>query len=89
MRKELCGRVRRSPADLALCTASSYGTILGAYLVNMIPDKIGRVIVDGVASAPRWANQHPHDWLHSWIVDTEKTFQWFLRDCSEVSNAHL
>lgn len=51
----------------------------------MIPDKIGRVIIDGVASAPLWANEHPQEWLHQWIQDTEDTFQWFLRDCSEVS----
>lgn len=31
----------------------SYGTILGAFLVNMIPEKIGKVIIDGVASAPQ------------------------------------
>ncbi|KAL8283847.1 hypothetical protein RQP46_005279 [Phenoliferia psychrophenolica] len=33
----------------------SYGTILGAYLVNMIPDKINRVLIDGVASSPQFA----------------------------------
>ncbi|ORY92735.1 TAP-like protein-domain-containing protein [Leucosporidium creatinivorum] len=63
---------------------ASYGTILGAYLVNMLPEKIGRVIIDGVASAPLWANSHPHEWLHQWIENTEDTFQWFLRDCSEA-----
>lgn len=32
---------------------TSYGTILGAFLVNMLPaHKIGRVVIDGVASAP-------------------------------------
>lgn len=32
----------------------------------------------------RWANKFSVDWLHDWIVDTETTFKWFLRDCSEV-----
>lgn len=50
----------------------------------MIPDKIGRVIIDGVASAPDWANQHSTEWLPKWLKYTEETFQWFLRDCVKV-----
>ncbi|KAM0746142.1 hypothetical protein T439DRAFT_350818 [Meredithblackwellia eburnea MCA 4105] len=62
----------------------SYGTILGAYLVNMFPSKMGRVLVDGVASSPQWANQHTYTWLKDWLVNTEDAFQWFLRDCSKA-----
>ncbi|KAK4698292.1 hypothetical protein P7C70_g7988, partial [Phenoliferia sp. Uapishka_3] len=62
----------------------SYGTILGAYLVNMIPEKVGRVLIDGVASAPQWANEPTYKWLADWLAYTEKTFDWFLEDCSKA-----
>ncbi|KAI5479164.1 alpha/beta-hydrolase [Pseudohyphozyma bogoriensis] len=62
----------------------SYGTILGAYLVNMLPEKIGKVLIDGVASSPGWANLHTTEWLHDWMIDTEKTYRWFLSDCSKA-----
>ncbi|KAL9935565.1 hypothetical protein V8E36_005913 [Tilletia maclaganii] len=64
----------------------SYGTILGAYLVNMLDaSSLGKVIIDGVASAPGWASMPPERWLPSgWMVDTEKAYEWLLRECSEV-----
>jgi len=64
----------------------SYGTVLGAYLVNMIPEKIGRVYIDGVASAPQWANRHTYEWLPEWMKYTETTYQWFLKSCFSVRN---
>lgn len=44
----------------------------------------GRAEFDGLAH--RWANQHTYDWLVDWMKYTETTFEWFLRDCSEVSS---
>ncbi|KAK4047005.1 hypothetical protein OIV83_005691 [Microbotryomycetes sp. JL201] len=60
----------------------SYGTILGAYLVNMLPaEKLGRIIIDGVASARQWANDPTYEWLPDWLVNTEDAFDWYARDC--------
>ncbi|KAL7409815.1 TAP-like protein-domain-containing protein [Mrakia frigida] len=61
----------------------SYGTVMGGYLVNMIsPKKLGRVIIDGVASPPQWATQHKEAFLYQALTDTEKTYQeWFLDGC--------
>lgn len=82
-------RVSVASLRLSLSHLNSGRTVLGAYLVNMIPEKIGRVLIDGVASARQWANEFPPEWLHDWVVDTESTFQWFLRDCSKVRPLHL
>lgn len=61
----------------------SYGTILGAYLVNVLdPTKIGRVVIDGVASSPEWANEPADLMLYNWLNSTESTYNWFLRDCA-------
>ncbi|KAM0787663.1 hypothetical protein ACM66B_003726 [Microbotryomycetes sp. NB124-2] len=60
----------------------SYGTILGAYLVNMLPAaKLGKIVIDGVASARQWANDHTYEWLPDWLVYTEDAFDWYARDC--------
>ncbi|KAK4056851.1 hypothetical protein OIO90_002101 [Microbotryomycetes sp. JL221] len=65
----------------------SYGTILGAYLVNMLPShKLGRVVIDGVASAIQWANEYTYEWLPDWLVSTEQAFDWFARDCVKAGS---
>jgi len=62
----------------------SYGTILGSYLVNMVPDRIGKAVIDGVANPVLWADKPSHFWHRDWISSIEDTFQWFLRSCSEA-----
>ncbi|KAL0947938.1 hypothetical protein HGRIS_010569 [Hohenbuehelia grisea] len=61
---------------------ASYGTILGSYLVNMFPERIGRVVIDGVATPDLWSTTLNHKWPHKWLVDAEATFERFLRDCA-------
>jgi hypothetical protein len=63
---------------------SSYGTILGAYLVNMLPHRIGYSTINGVADASTWANEPSHRWHKDWTSSAEKTYQWFLCNCSEA-----
>ncbi|KAF7790649.1 hypothetical protein EIP86_001605 [Pleurotus ostreatoroseus] len=62
----------------------SYGTILGQYLVNMLPDRLGRVAIDGVADAPSWASKPYYQWYRQWMSSTSDTYEIFLRRCSEV-----
>ncbi|KIJ35882.1 hypothetical protein M422DRAFT_261837 [Sphaerobolus stellatus SS14] len=35
----------------------SYGTVIGTYLVNMFPKRVGRVVIDGVVDAVTWATE--------------------------------
>lgn len=44
--------------------------------------KVGRVVIDGVASSPQWANSAPDLMLYDWLNSTESTYGWFLRDCA-------
>ncbi|KIJ55468.1 hypothetical protein M422DRAFT_24044 [Sphaerobolus stellatus SS14] len=62
----------------------SYGTILGAYLVNMFPERVGRVVIDGVADPVAWASAPPYTWYRQWLGYTEDTYQLFLSQCSDV-----
>ncbi|KZW03385.1 hypothetical protein EXIGLDRAFT_744177 [Exidia glandulosa HHB12029] len=62
----------------------SYGSIMGAYLVNMLPNRVGRVFIEGIVNPVLWSNGASHDWLKDWMVDTDKTYQWLLDDCAEA-----
>ncbi|CCO33747.1 Putative hydrolase Mb2247c OS=Mycobacterium bovis (strain ATCC BAA-935 / AF2122/97) GN=Mb2247c PE=3 SV=1 [Rhizoctonia solani AG-1 IB] len=39
----------------------SYGTVIGIYFVNMFPDRVGRVVLDGVVDPEYWANRPAHE----------------------------
>lgn len=66
---------------------NSYGTIIGAYLVNMLPHKVGRVLIDGVVSAPQWSSMPTWDWDREGVSSAEDAFQWFLDDCASAGPA--
>ncbi|PFH45078.1 hypothetical protein AMATHDRAFT_78097 [Amanita thiersii Skay4041] len=58
----------------------SYGSVLGASFAAMFPDKVGRLIIDGVVDAEdyfatRWANN---------LLDSNKTMQWFFDSCYQA-----
>ncbi|CAE6440885.1 unnamed protein product [Rhizoctonia solani] len=60
----------------------SYGTIIGIYFVNMFPERVGRVVLDGVVDPERWANQPSYQ---KWAVKPESTdeaFNGFVTACA-------
>nr|GAT45843.1 predicted protein [Mycena chlorophos] len=63
---------------------ASYGTIIGAYLVNMLPDRVGRVVIDGMVDPVGWANQPSHKWAFGDLSSTEKTYTYYLQKCTEA-----
>ncbi|KZS87452.1 alpha/beta-hydrolase [Sistotremastrum niveocremeum HHB9708] len=67
--------------------SGSYGSILGAYLVNMFPDRIGRVAIDGIANPVSWAGDPSYLWARDWLSSTEDTYQWFLSACAKAGPA--
>ncbi|THG99485.1 hypothetical protein EW026_g2874 [Hermanssonia centrifuga] len=62
----------------------SYGSILGQYLVNMLPNRVGRVVIDGIADAVAWSNKPSHEWYRQWLSSTNDAYDIFLARCSEV-----
>ncbi|KAH7100289.1 hypothetical protein BKA62DRAFT_706588 [Auriculariales sp. MPI-PUGE-AT-0066] len=62
----------------------SYGTVLGAYLVNMFPDRVGRVALDGVVNSWTWSNKPATDWLGTWLNNTERTWEYLMTQCGTV-----
>ncbi|KAF7309279.1 hypothetical protein MIND_00298200 [Mycena indigotica] len=60
----------------------SYGSIIGAYLVNMLPDRAGRVVIDGIVDPMSWSSEPAHKWPANWLASTEKTYRFFLEMCA-------
>ncbi|KAJ7852546.1 Alpha/Beta hydrolase protein [Mycena leptocephala] len=56
----------------------SYGSVLGATFAAMFPDKVGRVVVDGVVPIDKWYTAN----LTSEGVDTDKDLQTFIDGCA-------
>ncbi|KAJ6632281.1 hypothetical protein B0H10DRAFT_1937936 [Mycena sp. CBHHK59/15] len=62
----------------------SYGSILGAYIINMLPDRAGFVVIDGIVDPVNWSMEPSHKWPANWLASTEKTYRFFLETCSRA-----
>lgn len=58
----------------------SYGTLLGSTFASMFPDRVGRLVLDGVVHGSNYMKTLWSDNLH----DTEKTMRHFYDRCAEV-----
>ncbi|KAI0408221.1 Alpha/Beta hydrolase protein [Xylaria palmicola] len=58
----------------------SYGTLLGATFASMFPDKVGRIVLDGVVHADHYV--HP-TWDRS-IIDADAVWEKFFVYCAET-----
>ncbi|TCD60115.1 hypothetical protein EIP91_010703 [Steccherinum ochraceum] len=59
----------------------SYGSIIGMYLVNMLPSKVGRIIIDGIEDATLWTSKPPHTWHRQWFEHTDQNYDMFFTEC--------
>ncbi|KAJ7115336.1 TAP-like protein-domain-containing protein [Mycena epipterygia] len=55
----------------------SYGSVLGSTFAALFPDKVGRVVIDGVLDMASWYSAN----LTSEMVDTDKALQTFIDRC--------
>ena len=58
----------------------SYGTVLGATFASLFPDKIDRMIIDGVVDVPGY---YSSDWTLN-IADADATLEYFFSACAEA-----
>ncbi|TFK31143.1 Alpha/Beta hydrolase protein [Crucibulum laeve] len=61
----------------------SYGTVIGATFSAMFPDRVGRVIIDGVLDMEGYYNA---DWSQEGL-DSDKTLQTFFDGCNQAGPA--
>ncbi|KAJ7290169.1 hypothetical protein C8J57DRAFT_1610690, partial [Mycena rebaudengoi] len=66
------------------------GSIVGAYLGNMLPHKAGKIMIDGIVPGDMWSNEHydSQALLRLLLTDAEKTYQLFLEDCAKAGPTH-
>ncbi|RPA84951.1 alpha/beta-hydrolase [Ascobolus immersus RN42] len=65
----------------------SYGTILGQYIATLFPDRVDRLILDGVADSDAWQTTHENEL--SWIADTDKALESFSTYCAASSKCTM
>ncbi|KAF8594742.1 hypothetical protein BDV93DRAFT_529113 [Ceratobasidium sp. AG-I] len=65
----------------------SYGSILGATLFNMIPDRIGKGMIEAVANPAVWVDWHSYQWMDNFIQDADEAYHWFLNSCAKAGEA--
>ncbi|KAI0350500.1 alpha/beta-hydrolase [Trametes cingulata] len=68
-----------SPVNYA---GASYGTIIGAWLVNMFPERVGHVILDGVIDPLLFATEESSTVWTQLIADSDKVYQAFVTGCA-------
>ncbi|KAJ7171065.1 hypothetical protein C8R46DRAFT_1087578 [Mycena filopes] len=68
----------------------SYGSIVGAYLANMLPHKAGKILIDGVVPSDMWSTEHYESQalLRLLLTDSEKTYQLYLSECFKAGPEH-
>ncbi|CAE7232063.1 unnamed protein product [Rhizoctonia solani] len=81
---ELLSRIIEGPEKLVNYWGFSYGTVVGSYFVNMFPERVGKVIIDGVVDPVRWTTISAHEWSKWDLVDAEKVYTNFIDTCAEV-----
>ncbi|CAE6452473.1 unnamed protein product [Rhizoctonia solani] len=60
----------------------SYGTMIGIYFVNMFPDRVGRVVLDGVLDPEYYANRPAHEMWSIKPESTDEAFTGFVTACA-------
>ncbi|KAJ7579876.1 Alpha/Beta hydrolase protein [Mycena floridula] len=63
---------------------ASYGSAIGAYLVNMFPNRVGHVLIDGILDPVMWSSEPSYYWATNVLTSMEKTYEMFLKDCAQA-----
>ncbi|KAJ7771216.1 hypothetical protein B0H14DRAFT_2966566 [Mycena olivaceomarginata] len=68
----------------------NFGSVVGAYLGNMLPHKAGKILIDGIVPADMWSNEHYESQalLQLLLTDSEKTYQLYLSECFKAGPNH-
>ncbi|PWY96533.1 hypothetical protein BO94DRAFT_505852 [Aspergillus sclerotioniger CBS 115572] len=62
----------------------SYGTTLGQTYAQMFPDRVSRMVLDGVSNLAEWYNSLLYG---KSLIDTDRIFTGFIEECFEAKEA--
>ncbi|KAG9045641.1 hypothetical protein FS842_001133 [Serendipita sp. 407] len=60
----------------------SYGTVIATYLTQMFPDRVGRVIIDGVLDPEKYGNNIPMKWAEADVYDVDFALKSWTEACA-------
>ncbi|TRM59956.1 Alpha/Beta hydrolase protein [Schizophyllum amplum] len=60
----------------------SYGSMLGFIFVNMFPDRVGHVVLDGCMNPVLYGNKPSADYVPNYPVGADETFAGFASGCA-------
>ncbi|QRV77165.1 Abhydrolase domain-containing protein [Ceratobasidium sp. AG-Ba] len=60
----------------------SYGTVIGIYFVNMFPDRVGRVVIDGVVDPEYWTQKPPYEFWAVSVESADEALEGFVQACA-------
>ncbi|KAL1745843.1 Alpha/Beta hydrolase protein [Schizophyllum fasciatum] len=63
---------------------ASYGTIIGATFVNMFPDRVGRVVIDGVVDPQLYAGAPGYETITASIESRDAALIGFAKECAKA-----
>ncbi|KAI9056406.1 hypothetical protein FKP32DRAFT_1586161 [Trametes sanguinea] len=62
----------------------SYGSAIGQYLVNMLPDRVGHIVIDGILDAVAWSSVPSYQWERHWQIYTDDVYKLFMSECAKA-----
>ncbi|KZP14816.1 hypothetical protein FIBSPDRAFT_935588 [Athelia psychrophila] len=62
----------------------SYGSVLGQYIIALFPERLGRMIVDGVVYAPIWGAEPAVEMYNHLLIDTDGAYYGFATLCAQA-----
>ncbi|KAI8996230.1 hypothetical protein BD414DRAFT_477175 [Trametes punicea] len=60
----------------------SYGSVIGSWFVNMFPERVGRVIVDGIINPTLLATEETSSFWLDQVADADKIYKAFVTGCA-------
>ncbi|KAG8933401.1 hypothetical protein FRC02_011936 [Tulasnella sp. 418] len=60
----------------------SYGTVIGSYLLDLFPNRVGRVVLDGVVDTTIYSQKPPYQIYADLVQDAEIALQAFYDACA-------
>ncbi|KAI0673272.1 TAP-like protein-domain-containing protein [Trametes maxima] len=74
-----------SPVNFA---GTSYGSLLGSWLIQMFPERIGRVLLDGIIDPVVFSQKEtPFWWTDNELADADKVYEGFITGCALSGHA--
>ncbi|KAG9024090.1 hypothetical protein FS842_005530 [Serendipita sp. 407] len=67
----------------------SYGTVIAGYLTQMFPDRVGRVILDGVLDPEKYGNRKPMKWAEVDVYDVDFALKSWTEACAGSQNCRF